>query len=108
MPTALGGEKRPADVIANAVLSMKIATGDAEKWYVDSGKSAGGRKGGKARAEASSGGAMWRRRLPRRIGPIMPRVAKLVVGGPWPPPPQAELRRIRQSGRATTWTSYGA
>ena len=48
MPTALGGEKRPADVIANAVLSMKIATGDAEKWCVDSGKSAGGRKGGKA------------------------------------------------------------
>ena len=54
MPTGPKGEKRPADVIANAVLSMKIATGEAEERYVNAGQSAGGRKGGRARAEALS------------------------------------------------------
>ena len=54
MPTGPKGEKRPADVIANAVLSMKIATGEAEEGYVNAGQSAGGRKGGKARAEVLS------------------------------------------------------
>ena len=54
MPTGPNGEKRPADVIANAVLSMKIATGEAEERRVDAGRSAGGRKGGRARAEALS------------------------------------------------------
>ena len=54
MPTGPNGEKRPADVIANAVLSMKVATGEAEEMHVNTAKSAGGRKGGKARAEALS------------------------------------------------------
>ena len=54
MPTGPNGEKRPADVIANAVLSMRIATGDAEETYVHMGKREGGRKGGKARASSMS------------------------------------------------------
>ena len=54
MPTGPNGEKRPSDVIANAVLSMRIATGEAEERRVNAGQSAGGRKGGKARAEALS------------------------------------------------------
>ena len=54
MPTAPNGEKRPAGVIANAVLSMRIATGDADEMYVHMGKRAGGRKGGKARASSLS------------------------------------------------------
>lgn len=49
MPTGPNGEKRSSDVVANAVLSMKIATGEAEEVRVNVGKSAGGRKGGKAR-----------------------------------------------------------
>ncbi len=44
------GEKRPSDVIANAVHVAKIATGEIEEEYVDQEKSAGGRKGGEARA----------------------------------------------------------
>ena len=52
MSTGPKGEKRPADVIANAVLSMKVATGEVEERYVNLGQRAGGRKGGKARAEA--------------------------------------------------------
>lgn len=51
------GEKRPADVIANAVRVMQIATGEAEETYEgqgDDGKDkaaqAMGRKGGAARA----------------------------------------------------------
>ena len=54
MPTGPSGEKRPADVIANAVLSMKIATGDAEEAYVHAGKREGGRRGGKARSSSMS------------------------------------------------------
>ena len=54
MPTGPNGEKRPADVIANAVLSMRIATGDTEEAYVNTGKREGGRKGGKARASSMS------------------------------------------------------
>ena len=57
MPTGPKGEKRPADVIANAVHVMKIATGEIEDGGpVDDGKDpaakALGAKGGKARAEA--------------------------------------------------------
>ncbi len=50
MPTGPNGEKRPADVIANAVHVMRIATGEAEEEYVDAAKA----KGGKARAKAVS------------------------------------------------------
>ena len=44
------GEKRPGDVIANAVYAAKVATGEAEEEYVDQAKLAGARKGGNARA----------------------------------------------------------
>lgn len=55
MPTGPKGEKRPADVIANAVRVMQIATGEAEEEFAaDDGKDkaaqALGRKGGVARA----------------------------------------------------------
>lgn len=55
MPTGPKGEKRPADVIANAVRVMQIATGEAEEAIEgDDGKDKAaqslGRKGGAARA----------------------------------------------------------
>ena len=40
------------DVIANALRVAKIATGEAEEVYVDESKQPGGRKGGRARADA--------------------------------------------------------
>ena len=54
MPTGPKGEKRPADVIANAVHVMKIATGEVEEsGPADDGKDpaakALGAKGGAAR-----------------------------------------------------------
>ncbi len=56
MPKGPKGEKRPADVIGNAVLVARIATGEVEDTTPDDGKDkaaqAMGRKGGKARAEA--------------------------------------------------------
>ena len=54
MPTGPNGEKRPADVIANAVHMMRVATGEAEETYVDTSKRNGGKKGGEARAKAVS------------------------------------------------------
>jgi hypothetical protein len=55
MPRGPKGEKRPADVIGNAVHVMRIATGEIEDMTTDDGKSAAavalGRMGGKARAE---------------------------------------------------------
>ena len=52
MPRGPKGQKRPADVIGNAVKVMRIATGEEE--YEDDGKDpaakALGAKGGKARA----------------------------------------------------------
>ena len=62
MPRGPKGQKRPADVIGNAVKVMQIATGEAEEEYDEDGKNkaavALGRKGGKARAENLS---KWRR-----------------------------------------------
>ena len=57
MPTGPKGQKRPADVIGNAVKIARIATGEEEDDApVDDGKDkaaqALGRKGGKARAES--------------------------------------------------------
>lgn len=58
MPKGPKGEKRPADVIGNAVKVMRVATGDDEEEYEgqDDGKNPAakslGRKGGKARAES--------------------------------------------------------
>jgi hypothetical protein len=60
MPKGPKGQKRPADVIANAVTVMKIATGEIEDTagLTDDGKSKAavelGRKGGAARARALS------------------------------------------------------
>ncbi len=55
MPKGPKSEKRPADVVGNAVRVMQIATGEVEEEYTDNGKSKAavelGRKGGKARAE---------------------------------------------------------
>ena len=51
MPRGLKGEKRPADVIGNAVHVMRIATGEI-KDAPQQGKAASlGRIGGKVRAE---------------------------------------------------------
>ena len=58
MPKGPKGEKRPADVIANAVKVMKIATGEIEE-DIDTPEKQGkdpaavslGKRGGKARAE---------------------------------------------------------
>ena len=54
MPKGPQGQKRPADVIGNAVRVMQIATGEAQEEYDDEGKNKAavelGRKGGKARA----------------------------------------------------------
>ncbi|MGA8760311.1 MAG: hypothetical protein WB611_29120 [Stellaceae bacterium] len=53
MPRGPRGEKRPADVIGNAVKVMRIATGDEAEELSDSAKSAAaelGSRGGKARA----------------------------------------------------------
>ena len=46
------GEKRPADVMANARHVARLATREAEEVYIDESKQAGGRKGGRARADA--------------------------------------------------------
>ncbi len=58
MPRGPKGEKRPADVIGNAVHVMRIATGEAEETSADNGKNAAavalGRMGGKARAKGMS------------------------------------------------------
>jgi hypothetical protein len=57
VPKGPKGQKRPTDVIGNAVRVMRIATGEAEEEYDASDNSkdqtaaALGRKGGKARAE---------------------------------------------------------
>ena len=51
MPRGPKGEKRPADVIGNAVHVMRIATGEVED-NPKSGRVRSGRAGAKARAEA--------------------------------------------------------
>lgn len=55
MPRGPKGEKRPADVIGNAVRVMQIATGEApEDLPKRSAAAELGAKGGKARAKAIS------------------------------------------------------
>lgn len=52
MPRGPKGEKRPADVIGNAVHVMRIATGETEESRGKTPKRAkGGLKGGRARAD---------------------------------------------------------
>jgi hypothetical protein len=52
MPRGPKGEKRPADVIGNAVKVMRIATGEIEEGGEPETKAAAalGKRGGKARA----------------------------------------------------------
>ncbi len=55
MPRGPKGEKRPADVIGNAVHVMRVATGEIEEQTSNTGKEyaqKGGLKGGRRRAEA--------------------------------------------------------
>jgi hypothetical protein len=62
MPTGPKGQKRPTDVIGNAVKVMRIATGEEPETDPVAGKNPtavalgklGGAKGGKARANALS------------------------------------------------------
>lgn len=58
MPTGPKGQKRPADVIGNAVKVMRIATGEESDDVPDDGKNkaaqALGKKGGAARAKSMS------------------------------------------------------
>jgi hypothetical protein len=62
MPRGPQGQRRPADVIGNAVKVMRVATGQEQEDYGPSPESEGkdpaavalGRKGGKARAEGLS------------------------------------------------------
>jgi hypothetical protein len=58
MPRGPKGERRPADVIGNAVHVMKVATGEIEDITTEDGKNAAavalGRMGGKARAKGLS------------------------------------------------------
>ena len=59
MPKGPKGQKRPADVIGNAVKVMRILTGEEQEDFgADDGKDKAaqsmGRRGGKARAEALS------------------------------------------------------
>lgn len=55
MPTGPKGQKRPADVVGNAIKIAKIATGEEDDDVKDDGKDpaakALGAKGGKKRAE---------------------------------------------------------
>jgi hypothetical protein len=52
MPTGPKGQKRPADVIGNAVRVMQIATGEVSETVILSNAAAElGRMGGKARAK---------------------------------------------------------
>jgi hypothetical protein len=56
MPKGPKGEKRPADVIANAIKVARIATGEEPEDLTDDGKDKAavslGRRGGKARAQS--------------------------------------------------------
>lgn len=58
MPKGPKGQKRPADVIGNAVKVMRIATGEETDDVKDDGKDPAakslGARGGKARAQALS------------------------------------------------------
>ena len=58
MPTGPKGQKRPADVVSNAVHVMRVLTGEADDLATDDGKNpaakALGAKGGAARAAAMS------------------------------------------------------
>ena len=58
MPSGPKGQKRPADLIGNAIRVAKIATGEEEEDVADDGKDPAakslGKRGGAARAKALS------------------------------------------------------
>jgi hypothetical protein len=58
MPKGPKGEKRPADVIGNAIKIARIATGEEDEALTEDGKDAAavslGKRGGKARAQMLS------------------------------------------------------
>lgn len=74
MPKTLTGAKRPADVISNAVMVMRIATGEIDESLTEDGKSKAavelGRKGGMAREKSSRRGVVSKSRtlVPTRDG----------------------------------------
>jgi hypothetical protein len=72
MPRGPKGEKRPRDVIGNAVHVMRIATGQIEDVITDDGKNAAavalGRMGGKARAAGMS--AKKRKAIAKRAAAV--------------------------------------
>lgn len=57
MPKGPNGEKRLADVVANAVRVMQIATGEVEETPAVSGRRRSGLAGAKARSERLDGEA---------------------------------------------------
>ena len=66
MPRGPKGQKRPADVVSNAVRVMEIATGQrGEEFEGDQGKDQAaaelGRRGGRARGEDDNSRALGRR-----------------------------------------------
>jgi hypothetical protein len=71
MPKGPKGEKRPADVISNAVKVMRIATGEEEETLTEDGKDKAavslGKRGGEARAKSMS---------PKRRSEIAKKAAK--------------------------------
>lgn len=82
MPTGPKGQKRPADVIGNAILVAKIATGEATETLPDDSKDAAakalGKKGGAARAKKltperraeiakKAAGQRWKKKEPESI-----------------------------------------
>lgn len=57
MPVGPKGEKRPANPIEAGIMAARVAVGDIDEEYVEKpepkpNRSKGGKKGGKARAEA--------------------------------------------------------
>lgn len=54
MPKGPKGQKRPADVIGNAIRVAKIATGETEESLPATRRAEGGKVGGKARARSLS------------------------------------------------------
>ena len=79
MPKGPQGQKRPADVTQNAVLVMKIATGEVEENTTKAGQVRGGIKGGNARAKALSVGkrkAIAKKAAKARWGTRAARVSK--------------------------------
>ena len=55
MPTGPKGEKRPADVIGNAVKVMRLATGEETETFTDEGEDAAAVALGKKGAHSAAG-----------------------------------------------------